>query len=166
MSVLSEIPRKQHTLTGSGRWFHLVTWLEQTTQWSIISRCTCVCAQSLNNVRLFETPWAVSYQTPLSMGILQQRILEWVAMHTSRGFSQPKDQSRVSCISCIAGRFFTAELLSHWGNPYYTILYYIISSYYIKCQIWLYIYHCYLTFLGYETLFLRFSQIWAYSVIY
>ena len=39
-------------------------------------------------------------------GILQARILEWVAMSFSRGSSQLRDQTR---ISCIAGRFFTAE---------------------------------------------------------
>ena len=30
-------------------------------------------------------------QAPLSMGILQARILEWVAMPSSRGFSQLRD---------------------------------------------------------------------------
>ena len=30
-----------------------------------------------------------SYQTPLSMGILQARILEWVAMPSSRASSHP-----------------------------------------------------------------------------
>ena len=29
---------------------------------------------------LFETPWTAACQAPLSMGILQARILEWVAM--------------------------------------------------------------------------------------
>jgi len=38
------------------------------------------------------------------MGILQARILEWVAMPSSRGSSQPKDQIQVSHI---AGGFFT-----------------------------------------------------------
>ena len=38
-------------------------------------------------------------------GILQARILEWVAFPFSRGSSQPKDQTHVSCI---AGRFFTS----------------------------------------------------------
>ena len=38
-------------------------------------------------------------------GILQARVLEWVAISFSRGSSQPKDQTLVSCI---AGRFFTA----------------------------------------------------------
>ena len=37
-------------------------------------------------------------------GILQARILEWVAVPFSRGSSQPRDQTEVSCIS---GRFFT-----------------------------------------------------------
>jgi len=31
-------------------------------------------------------------------GILQARILEWVAFPFSRGSSQPKDQTQVSCI--------------------------------------------------------------------
>ena len=48
----------------------------------------CCCAESL---RLFATPWSVVCQAPLSMGILQARILEWVAMPSSRGSSQPRD---------------------------------------------------------------------------
>ena len=38
-------------------------------------------------------------------GILQARVLEWVAYPFSRGSSWPRDQT---CVSCIAGRFFTA----------------------------------------------------------
>ena len=41
-------------------------------------------------------PWAIAHQVPLSMGILQARILEWVAMSSSRGSSQPRDQTLVS----------------------------------------------------------------------
>ena len=37
-------------------------------------------------------------------GILQARILEWVAFTFSRGSSQPRDRTQVSCI---AGRVFT-----------------------------------------------------------
>ena len=47
-------------------------------------------AESLSHVRLFATPWTVAHQAPLSVGILQARILEWVAMPSSRGSSQPK----------------------------------------------------------------------------
>ena len=35
-------------------------------------------------VRLFSTPWTVAHKAPLSMGIIQARILEWVAMPSSR----------------------------------------------------------------------------------
>ena len=38
-------------------------------------------------------------------GILQARILEWVAVPFSRGSSQPRDQTQVSRI---AGGFFTS----------------------------------------------------------
>ena len=37
------------------------------------------------------TPWTVAHQGPLSMAILQARILEWVAIPSSRGPSQPRD---------------------------------------------------------------------------
>ena len=55
-------------------------------------------------VPFFATPWTVARQAPLSMRILQARILEWVAMPSSRGSSQSRDQTQVSLI---AGRFFT-----------------------------------------------------------
>ena len=38
-------------------------------------------------------------------GILQARILEWLAFPFSRGSFQPRDRTQVSCI---AGRFFTS----------------------------------------------------------
>ena len=40
-------------------------------------------------------------------GIFQARTLEWVAVSFSRGSSRPRDWTQVSCVSCIAGRFFT-----------------------------------------------------------
>ena len=42
-------------------------------------------------------------------GILQARILKWVAISSSSGYFQPKDWTHVSCSSWIAGRFFTTE---------------------------------------------------------
>ena len=45
-----------------------------------------------------------SLQASSIHGILQARIPVWVAMPFSRGSSQPRDQTQVSCI---AGRFFT-----------------------------------------------------------
>ena len=52
-------------------------------------------------------------------GILQARILEWVAFTFSRGSSQPRDRTQVFCI---AGGFFTSwamrEAQEYWsGQP-------------------------------------------------
>ena len=55
----------------------------------------------------------MDYSPPSSSvhGILQARILEWVALPSSSGSSLPGDWTCVSCISCITGRFFT-----HWAT--------------------------------------------------
>ena len=50
------------------------------------------------------TAWTVARRAPLSIGILQARILEWVAMPSFTGSFQPMDQTQVSHI---ADRFFT-----------------------------------------------------------
>ena len=54
--------------------------------------------------------WTIAHKAPLSMGIFQARILEWVAMSTSRKSSRPRDGTQVSCI---AG----ASHLNHQGSP-------------------------------------------------
>ena len=70
-------------------------------------------------ITLFEivAPWTVACQALLSMGILQARILEWVAMPSSRGSSQPRDQTQVSYI---AGGFLTIratrEAQEYWSG--------------------------------------------------
>ena len=51
----------------------------------------------------------VARQSPLSMEFSRQRILEWVAASFSRGPSQSRDWTLVSCVCCIGDRFFTAE---------------------------------------------------------
>ena len=42
-------------------------------------------------------------------GTLQARILEWVAMPSCKGSSQPRHRTCVSYIPCLAGGIFTAE---------------------------------------------------------
>ena len=44
-------------------------------------------------------------------GILQARILEWVAIPSSRGSSQPRDQTRISYVSCIGRWVFTTSAI-------------------------------------------------------
>ena len=69
-----------------------------------------ISAGFLTNLKLF---WFIS----LSMGILQARILEWVAIPFSRGSSQPRDWTQVPHI---AGRFFivwtTREAREQWSG--------------------------------------------------
>ena len=43
-------------------------------------------------------------------GILQARILDWIAIPFTRGSSRPRDQTLVFCI---IGRFFTNFVLGH-----------------------------------------------------
>ena len=51
-----------------------------------VTECDHACMFS--RVQLFATPWTIDLQSPLSM-ILQARILEWVAMSSSRVSSNP-----------------------------------------------------------------------------
>ena len=85
-SVRSSFPKRQSTVAVS---FCLDRYKGKISRFS--------------HVRLFGTPWTVARQAPLSMGILQAIILEWVAMPSSRWSSWPRDQTQVSCI---AGGFF------------------------------------------------------------
>ena len=76
-------------------------------------------AQALIHGQLFETPWTVLCQAPLSMGFFQASILEWFAISFSRGSSQPgiKPQSPAGSIP--------TELP---GKPFYRVylLFYLI----------------------------------------
>ena len=49
-------------------------------------------------------PYGLSLPSSSVRGILQARILEWVAMPSSRDSSQSRDQTHVSYISCIGRR--------------------------------------------------------------
>ena len=67
----------------------------------IRSLVICVCAQSLSHIRLFATTMDYSLPGSSVCGIFQARILEWVAISSSKGSSQPRDQTRVSSVYCI-----------------------------------------------------------------
>ena len=67
----------------------------------------------LSGVQLTATPWTAARQAPLSMKFSQARILEWVAISSSRGSSQPRDQTQVSYVSSIGRQFFTTS--AAWG---------------------------------------------------
>ena len=61
----------------------------------------CVCAQSCPTLC---DPMDCHPSGSSVHGIFQARVLEWVAISSSRGSSQPRNQT---CMSCIAGGFFT-----------------------------------------------------------
>ena len=65
--------------------------------WELDHKDSCACMLSrFTCVQLFATPWTVALPGFSVHGILQARILEWVAMPFSRGFSQPRDQTDIS----------------------------------------------------------------------
>ena len=72
--------------------------------------CAVLCSVSQSYLTLWFS-WARACQSPLSMGILQARKLEWVAMPSSRDSSQPRDRIRVSHIAQILFH------LSHQKRP-------------------------------------------------
>ena len=94
-------------------------WMSQiNSQVGQVPSCVCVCvcshtrSQALSRVWLFVTPWTVACQAPLSMEILQARILECVAISYYRGSSWSRDWT---CVSHIGRRVLYQ--LSHQGSP-------------------------------------------------
>ena len=75
-----------------------------------MSKCTaCLFTMSCPTLA---TPRTVAHQVPLTMGILQARILEWVAISSSRGSSQPREWN-----PCHLHWQADSLLLSHLGSP-------------------------------------------------
>ena len=68
--------------------------------------CMYVCVQSCPTLC---DPMDCSPPGPSVHGILQARILEWIAISYSRGSSRPRNQTWISCISCNAGGLFPTE---------------------------------------------------------
>ena len=68
-----------------------------------IHTCAHICMHAkLPQLRpTLSDPMDYSLQGSSTHGILQTRILEWVAMPSSRGSSQPRDRTCVSYVSCL-----------------------------------------------------------------
>ena len=92
---------------------------EASSKWFIFLSVLVCSTQSLSRVWLFVTPWTVACQAPLSTGFFQARILEWVALSSSRGSSQSRDLACISYVSFMAGIFFT--LWAIWEARYLTL---------------------------------------------
>ena len=70
-------------------------------------KCTCMRATLLQSCPTLCRPMDCRPPCSSVHGILQARILEWVAMPSSRGSSQPRDRTHASCVSCAGRQFFT-----------------------------------------------------------
>ena len=75
----------------------------------------------------------MNYSPPGSAihGIFQVRILEWVAMPSSRGLSRRKD---LTCVSCIAGEFFTTEPPGK-PSPHIIIFFFLVVKTFKICSL-------------------------------
>ena len=81
--------------------------------------CVCVCVLVAQLYLTLQDAVDCSLPDSSVHEISQSRILEWVAISSSRGSSQPRDQTHISCI----GRQIFLPL-SHQGSPieYYSVI--------------------------------------------
>ena len=89
--------------------------LQESNFLKFVSMSVCILATKSQSCSDSCDPMDCSPPGSSVHGIFQARILEWVGMLSSRGSSQLRDPTHVSCVSCIAGRYFTAEPL---GKPF------------------------------------------------
>ena len=76
---------------------------------TIFYNCMCVCMLSLQSCPTLCDPMDCSPPNSSASEILQAKILEWVALPSSRGSSWHRDWTCVSNVSRIAEGFFTTE---------------------------------------------------------
>ena len=110
----------------SGDWKLSGVKCQEWCQILITCLCSYVCLFA-SVVSDFFQPYGLQPARLLCPWVFQARILVWVAISTSRGSSKPSDQTRVSCVSCMAGGFFTTlyHSLATWEallHPYYSLI--------------------------------------------
>ena len=125
-------PSILYGITSEKQQFISDIWMIHESICSMCS-CVCVCVFMLSRVWLFVTPWTVARH-----GSFLARILEWVVISYSRGSSWPRDQTHISCSSCIGW-----WILFHWatweaqvstqGSP--LVIHFLHSSVYMSIPI-------------------------------
>ena len=115
------ISRRMDTYIWIAQVFYRLFFISKKSQWVHTE-------QLLSSVRFFVTPPLHGLQVPSSSvhrdSLGKNRILEWVAMPSSRGSSQARDRTQVSRI---AGRFFTVWATREADTEQYIIKYSISS---------------------------------------
>ena len=66
-----------------------------------------VCVHQSQSCPILCNPLDCNWPGSFVHGIFQAKLLEWVSIASSRGSSPPGNRFYISCVSCIAGRFFT-----------------------------------------------------------
>ena len=90
----------------------IVNWYQWPSCLALVFILTCVVLIAMlshfSHVWLCE-PMDCSLPGSSVHGILQARILEWVAVPSSSPSSWPRDLTHISCSSCFIGEFFTTS---------------------------------------------------------
>ena len=92
--------------TALGKEAHFSNWEFQESNSAHLITVSTNCSVSSHVQLCNPMSRTIACQASLSMGFFQARILEWVAISSSRGSSQPRDQTGISYVSC---RFFATE---------------------------------------------------------
>ena len=91
-------------------WSHCPFHLSSAQFITVGGSIVCLHGKSLQSCPTLCEPMDCSPPGSSAHGILQERILEWVAMTSSRGSSQAKDQTSGFYVSCIGRQgFFTTS---------------------------------------------------------
>ena len=96
-----------------------------------------VCVQSLHLCLIFCDPMNCTLPVFSVHGFLQARILECVAIPSFRG-SWPRDQSRISCVSCNVSKFFPAELKLNKPKSDYKVHLYVRNIGILRYKLYVY----------------------------
>ena len=91
------------------------------TAYVCVCVCVCVYTQLFQLCPTLCDPKDHSLPGSSFHGMLQARILEWVATPFSRRSSQSRDQTRVSCVSCIGRQ--TLHHCTTWEALIYIYIY-------------------------------------------
>ena len=116
LKIMFNIPifhwlKSSHDATSMER-LGKVSWVKKTEEMCLVRNNLCDYCRAVYT-HSFLTLWNPMDQSLLGStiyGILQARILECIAISSTRVSSQPRDHTPVSCISCTAGGLFTTEL--------------------------------------------------------
>ena len=95
-------------------------------EWTLLCMYACFVAQSCPTLC---DPMNCGPPGSSAHGILQARVLEWVAMPSSRGSSWPRDQTLISYVSCIV------RWVLYFSKIIATVYWVLIALYYLLCYL-------------------------------